>query len=189
MLLQSGMNARKLLRLSYSAPKARDEQGARHDEPSGRVVARLVKTRQPLGLGERTFRSLHRFTATNVCRVITLDGVIAARELRFALHRLQRRHPLLRAKIAEEGTGYFEFDQTVPIRLRAVPRRDDDHWRDILRQRLNTPIPHTGPLVEVHYLSSEHRHRSELILIGDHTACDEVSLNSLADELLDSTLR
>ena len=145
---------------------------------------------QPLGVGERLFAALHRFTATNVTRVVQLDGLIAPRDLKHAVRTLQARHPLMRAAIVEHPAPYFLLDGARSVSIHLVRRRDDHHWRDYLGELLNRRLPYSpGPLFEVHYLSAESSRNSELIIVGEHAACDGVSMNSLAAELLELCTR
>lgn len=176
------MITRKLLRLASSAQSARK----RHERDETLTYPHLVRARQRLGTGERMFVALHRFTPTTVSRVVALDGVIPTHDLQQALLSLQTRHPLLRATLLDEGPGYFVLEEPGTIRLEVIRRQSDDHWQDVLTVLLNTRIPYTeGPLFEVHYLRAPNSQRSELILVGDHSVCDGVSLNQLMTELLE----
>src|SRR3954453_13962819 len=88
------------------------------EEPARPVssYARAVKSEvsSPLGASERMFAALHRATATNVTRVLLLEGTLRPAELERALRVLQSRHPLLRARIRDGQRPYFVHDQAAP---------------------------------------------------------------------------
>ncbi len=140
---------------------------------------------QRLGASERLFVELHRFTATNVTRVIALEGTLDPLRLEGALAALAARHPLMRARISTGFAPSFVHDAAPPLQLYVVRRRDGEHWRELLEELLNRPLDHAaGRLFEVHYLYAARERRAELILVGEHAACDGVSMNSLCAELL-----
>lgn len=151
-----------------------------------RALPALLRASEPLGASEQLFTALHSFTATNVARVIALDGLINTRTLQRALLRLQQRHPLLNVHIAAGTPARFVRNNARPLRFHYVVRRDDRHVHELLETVLDRPIARApGPLFEVHYLEDKLAARSELIIVGDHSICDGVSLNALCGELLE----
>lgn len=154
-----------------------------------RVPGAAPRTRalkdQPLGASERLFLAQRDFTATNVTRVVALEGVLPPRVLRKALRALQARHPLLSAHIEGERAPRFVFGSASAPRLQLIARRDDRHWRSVLETALNTPFANRpGPLFAAYYVYSERARRAELIVAADHTISDGVSINNLCSELL-----
>jgi|GEM_PF-4990847 len=169
---------------------ARHSDEPNSDEPSApsRSLTRasVIPISQPLGDSERMFVALHRHTATNVIRVIALEGVLLPSEVKRALQLSTARHPAMRVRIVDdEAAPRFEHGETKAVHVRTVARRDDGHWRDELERLLNTPISYDGgPLFQVHYLRGAGGGRSELIVVGEHAVCDGVSMNQLCAELL-----
>jgi hypothetical protein len=136
---------------------------------------------QALGSSERFFVSLRAVSATNLARVIAIEGVLPAQRIAWALRQLQARHPLLRARI--EPSHFVHQATPSALTLRCEARRDDSHWQRALRSLLDTPL--RTPL-ELHYLQGEFAARSELIVLADHAISDGVSINALCAELLSS---
>jgi hypothetical protein len=129
--------------------------------PAAAPAVRVLQD-QPLGASERLFLAQRRFTATNVTRVVALEGVLPPRVLQRALRALQARHPLLSAHIEGERAPRFVFDGAAPPRLHLIARRDDEHWRSVLETALNTPFTNRpGPLFAVYYVHSARARRAE----------------------------
>jgi hypothetical protein len=146
--------------------------------------------REALGASERFFVKLRRFTPINVTRVVAISGSLAPADLARALAALQVRHPLLRASIEEGARDEFVYDAAPPLQLQVVPRQDDEHFRRLLEQLLNTPLAQsTQRLFAFHYLYDPACSRAELIVVGEHAVCDGVSLNQLCCELLSLAAR
>src|SRR5204863_240088 len=89
-----------------------------------RAFPRIVPTTQALGPNEQMFEAQHRFTATNVTRVIALEGALSPREIRQALRALHARHPLLRARIV---AGHFVYESAPPLSRTLHERRPSAH--------------------------------------------------------------
>jgi hypothetical protein len=150
---------------------------------------REIRLTRALGVNEAFFVALHRFTATQVTRVIALEGKLAPRTLQRALAALHTRHPLLRARLVDAARAGTQpglvYDDVPALRLHIVPRMHEGHWRQVLEEVLNTRISYpTDSLFSVHYLYDESSAHAELILSGDHAVCDGVSMNALSAELL-----
>src|SRR4051794_4906370 len=168
-----------------------DPSPASMRRPGGwRTAPRAVPDIQPLGASERLFARLRRHSATNVTRVIALEGRLAPQTVQAALRLLAVRHPLLRAHLVDGDFPYFVHGDTPAPRLHVVARRDDEHFRTVLERVLNTPLAQApGPLLEVHYVYAEHAERAELIVVAEHVICDGVSMNRLCGELLELCAR
>lgn len=140
----------------------------------------------PAGASEHLFLAIRRFSATNVVRVISLEGAAPSPlEVRSALRALQSRHPLARVRVVDGHTPCFVHGVTRPIPLHVVARRDDSHWHELLHEVLDRPLEQDrGPLIEVHYVHSAPRGRSELLVVADHSICDGISMNQLCAELV-----
>lgn len=132
---------------------------------------------------ENGFAGLFRVTI-----VMRLDGCIEADLLAGALHRLQCRHPKLRAVIVDGGVGQpcYQFDETG----RSVPFEIEDYddrefaWREAAQRLMQGALPAAGPLIAVTVLRSRTRGRSDLLLTAHHAVADGMSAIMLIGDLL-----
>lgn len=127
--------------------------------------------------------------AFRVLVLFRLDGRIEADLLATALVHLQRRHPKLRAVIAEGSDGRlryrFEHSAPPPIPFQITDYDEDDvPWREEVRRLLEIPFPPAGPLVAVTVLRSQLRACSELLLTAHHAIADGMSTIMLMNDLL-----
>jgi len=126
--------------------------------------------------------------AFRVVVVLRLDGCIEADSLATALRHLQRRHPKLRAVIAQGSDGRlrYEFEDSAPppIPFEIMDYKEEDlPWREGVRQLLQTDWQ-AGPLAAVTVLRSRPRGCSELLLTAHHAIADGMSAIMLMDDLL-----
>jgi hypothetical protein len=78
---------------------------------------------------EHSLTLSNEFSAFNVVCVVKIGGRLEVNALREAFAALQRRHRLLRARIAsEKGSYYFVFDEVAAIPVTAVERKSPDDW-------------------------------------------------------------
>jgi hypothetical protein len=140
---------------------------------------------QTLGSSEQFFVALRRFTATNLVRVIAIEGKLAPDTIRLVLPALQARHPRLNVHVEDSDRPRFVREQGAPIPLHVIRRRDGEHWCRLLEQLLNVPLPQQpGPLLHVYYLHAPDQVRAELFVVCDHVIGDGISINALCAELL-----
>ncbi len=135
----------------------------------------------------------HSLTLTNeaapfhvVC-VLRMEGPLDEKMLRGALAVLQRKHPLLRARIVQERGGfYFDFDNTSPVPV-TVQERKPGNWITVAEDELNRRLEiSTAPLLRCTLLKDSGGHESacELILSVSHTILDASSALTFIRELL-----
>jgi hypothetical protein len=126
--------------------------------------------------------------AGRIIVLLRLDGLIQADFLAGALGRLQRRHPKLRALVAQGADGRLRYrfePATPPIPFEIIDCYEaETPWRETTRRILQTDFPATGPLAAVTVLRSPLRGSSELILTAPHAIADGMSGIMLMDELL-----
>lgn len=160
--------------------------------PAQKPAAPLASARlqQRLGASERFFVRVRAFTPINVTRVVALSTPPSPTAIQRALSALAARHPLLRAAVAEGTRPAFAHDSAAPITLTVVERRSEDHFQRVLEQVLNTPLAaQNGRLFAFFYVYTPGAQRAELILAGEHSACDGISMNQLSAELLQLAAR
>ena len=124
-------------------------------------------------------------TPVNCLITARIHGDIAAENLRSALEKVQKKHPLLRANVIEEGGHpYFAFNANPEkIPLRVIERHTDDDWRDITTLEWKTPFDmDRGPMIRTVWIKSDDV--SELMLVGHHCICDGASLIAIFREIL-----
>ncbi len=122
----------------------------------------------------------------NAVIALRLTNGPSEQALEEALKILQRRHPLLRARVEKEKKDFFFIcDNTPPIPLNITTRQNDDHWRDVLEDKLNQRMDLvTGPPVHVTYLTTPDSTESEIIFSFQHSIIDEASGANILSELL-----
>jgi hypothetical protein len=120
----------------------------------------------------------------HVVAVLRVEGDLPAETVRGALDALQRRHPLLRARILREAGGYaFHFDSAGPIPLEARDRPQGDGWVAAAQEESHRPLDiGTGPLARCLYLVDGRG--GDLILSIHHTIVDAASAVHFLGELL-----
>src|ERR1700750_1178605 len=64
---------------------------------------------------------IEQFVDVNIVCLVRLEGSLHADQIRTALSRVQRKHPVLRARICKEPDGlYYQADSAPEIPLRTV---------------------------------------------------------------------
>jgi NRPS condensation-like uncharacterized protein len=124
-------------------------------------------------------------TPVNCVMTARIHGTIAADNLEMALERVQGKHPLLRARVIEEGARpCFVFSSNpAKISVRIVERHSGEDWRSVTTVEWKTPFNMTdGPLVRMVWIKSEGI--CELMLVGHHCICDGASLITIFREIL-----
>jgi hypothetical protein len=137
---------------------------------------------------EETLTRFGQFAPFAVVGVLCLQNGPEPEMLRRVLEVVQRRQPMLQMGIVEDGRHlYFESSNDVPpIPLRLLTRQDEQHWRQLVTEALNTTVEfQTVPLLRCIYLyPADRRDRAEIIFIAHHAAVDAASLLPLYHELL-----
>lgn len=140
---------------------------------------------RPLGGFERQFWIWGRIASINVGAAVRLRGAVEPEALRAALHALQRRHPLLRARIVHrQGPRWAEGAPPAPLRV--LPRTGPEQWRDLAMPEADAPFPDEGPLLRATLLrgadgSAEH----DLLLVHHHAIADGFGTHRMLCDLLD----
>jgi hypothetical protein len=143
--------------------------------PAGRELAGL----------ERAMRITEDVVPFNVVLVLRLEGELAVPKLRYALDELQRRHPLLRARVLTAGKKryFFHFDATGSIPLEVRERATAESWIAVAEEELGHGLDLTaGPLARCRYLAG--RSCGDLVLTFHHVVIDATSAVRLIRDLL-----
>ena len=141
-----------------------------------------------LGIFETAETLTDRDAPFNVVGVIELQTVIDPTELRAALDRAQRRHPLLRVRIIDrDGSFHYTNGEIPPIPLAVVKRRDASHWHEVAESELNHAFDiGTGPFMRCTLLiGGSDASDAELVVSFLHTIIDGASAVNLIREILE----
>ena len=127
------------------------------------------------------------FAPMSVAGIVRLRNAPDSERVRGALDAVQRRHPLLRARIISRRRKLsFDVSSQMPsISLEVLPRRNDTHWQDVASQVINTNLDvETGPLVSCIYLVDQDAAEADLVFAYDHSIMDATSAGHLYDQIL-----
>ena len=107
----------------------------------------------------------------NAVAVLRLSGRPQPAALTAALAAVQRRHPLLRARLERRGARWwFVVDESPAIPLRRVERAGDDDWRAAAEEELNSAMSGAAPLVRCALVASSTDDTASEIVLGFHHA-------------------
>jgi NRPS condensation-like uncharacterized protein len=128
-----------------------------------------------LGAFEHSFWLYDQVQPVHFATTAKLKGSFSLEQLRISLAQLQRRHPLLRVRIALNATGQPKFiEQLAEIPIRIVARTDAQRWQQELAVEMSQSLDwQIAPLVRVVLLQSGQD--AELILSCHHSIGDGLS--------------
>lgn len=123
----------------------------------------------------------------NVVVMMRIKGTISKEKLAEIMAKLQKRHPLLRARITknEKGKPSFTTEKVGKIPITLIERKDDSHAISEFHNQLTTPFDlssETKPLFRVTLISSTDK--SEIIFCAQHTISDGQSMIYLVRDLI-----
>ena len=137
-----------------------------------------------LGIFERAVMVSNQHAPFHINIVVQLQNPPVPEKIKESIHKLQGRHPLLRARIKQIDNQYRFFDSgdhRFPFQV--IKRENDQQWIEVTEQTMaagfNLP---DDSLFRAYYLFSDHT--AELILSIHHAISDAVSATNLIDELL-----
>jgi len=141
-------------------------------------------TSRKLAGTEHALRFIDDVAPFNVVAVLLIEGDLPTGKLRSALDEVQRRHPLLHARILSEGNAYsFHFGEVGPVPLEVREAPPAGEWLAAaeaeLHRRFNLA---SGPLMRCSYLSAPSG--GYLLLTLHHSIVDGASGLYLVNELL-----
>lgn len=115
---------------------------------------------------------LDRAATLNFTCVVSIRGRLSEVALRVALRKLERRHPLLRARIERRRSGaVFVMDEGAPVLLRVLDREPND-WQSLAESTLVHRVwPDAGPRAELTWLRHSATY-STLMLTMHHVVSD-----------------
>lgn len=137
----------------------------------------LFGERMLLGDGTEPFNAVIPFR---------LRGVFSEEDIKYALSRLQEKHPWLRALIQydEKNTPWFQVPElSVSIPIRLVNRKSEDDWQEESKQEWHSTFDfQTKPLIRFVWIKGEEV--SDMLFVFHHCLCDGGSAMALLYEFL-----
>ncbi|WP_371804754.1 condensation domain-containing protein [Candidatus Lokiarchaeum ossiferum] len=125
----------------------------------------------------------------NVVFVARYLGNISEFQIQNAIMKLQIHHPLLRCRIYfdKENTPYFTSKLVNPIPFTYSIKSDNFDWKvQSIKEYSYQFCNNNDPLIRFSVFQSKKiSETSEIILVGQHSICDGLSLAYLIDELFD----
>lgn len=120
---------------------------------------------------ERVFLTMAERVVMNPVVMVRCKGTLSVETVMHAVRKVQARHPALQVRMVREATPWFSDRDVGPVSVRVVERSCDDHWREVVRDELNTPLDiEKGPLIRFVLVRDEHA--CELICTTDHVNAD-----------------
>lgn len=136
---------------------------------------------RPLSGFERQFWAWGRIGGMNAALVARLRGDLDPPALEAALRAVQRRHPLLGARIIPRGGPRWAAGAP-EVPLGVLPRDDDTHWVRAAEARLDAFFPDEGCLWEARLLQGRGVH--DLVLVFHHAVADARSAVQVLQDLV-----
>lgn len=137
----------------------------------------LFGERMLLGDGTEPFNAVIPFR---------LRGVFSEEDIKYALSRLQEKHPWLRALIQydEKNTPWFQVPElSVSIPIRLVNRKSEDDWQEESKKEWHSTFDfQTKPLIRFVWIKGEEV--SDMLFVFHHCLCDGGSAMALLYEFL-----
>lgn len=122
----------------------------------------------------------------NCVFAVTVEGTFTIAQVRAALLKVQRKHPLLNVNIGHDGKGFPSFitnPNIPPIPVRILPRSSEIYWQEISVLEWTMPFDlHRDPPARLVWLQSGRV--SDLLLVCPHCVCDGSGFVTLMKELL-----
>lgn len=122
----------------------------------------------------------------NVLIVTRINGHFDEDTLRSAIVKIRKRHPLLGVHLEfdEYHQAWFTSSNTLDIPLKTYTRTSEESWLEACRKENSIPFQlDKEPLLRVLWVKTSSP-VSEVVLVGQHSICDGISLVYLMRDLL-----
>ena len=122
---------------------------------------------------------------TNVTLVTRIMGNVSEEKLHQALNNVRQIHPLIGTKILfdDDYNAWFSTKDVPQPKFNTIHRVSDVQWLEELQDEIQHPFKlETGPLIHIILVYSEEMF--DLVIIGNHSICDGMSLAYLIRDLL-----
>jgi hypothetical protein len=142
---------------------------------------------RPLGAEEQLYWLHDQAYPLHFALTAQLKGRFSVAQLQQALILVQRRHPLLRVRIAlDEAEQPWFVEDSAAIPLRVVQRQSKQDWQREVEREVDTPFVWSqAPLVRVVLVHSDNDvEPSELIVVSHHSIADGTAIAYLIRDIL-----
>ncbi len=141
---------------------------------------------RPLGPAESVLWKLDAVCPVNAVVFAKIRGTFTETRLRDGLNQVQKRHPLLRMKVEQSGSGYRFSDTGVPPVPLLWIHGGEAQVYDIAQAELRTPVrPPEGPLIRC--VCVQHDSTAvTVILAANHAVLDGLSSFYLVQDLCEA---
>lgn len=133
--------------------------------------------------GERYYWLLDHLGCMAVGAVAEIERRLDPKRLADALAAVQRRHPLLRARIAlvDAEPAFIAVEDAIPLVEMTAAH---DAWHDELEVELDTPFGSSGPLIRCRHVLIDGENRAVLVLVAHHAIADARALVSVLQQIV-----
>jgi len=114
-----------------------------------------------------------------------IKGTVTVDTLGEAAQKVRARHTNLHLKVEydDQGDPWFTSHDVQGIPVEVIPRKDDQHWMEVVRQHSLIPFDfEIRPAIR--FLLVQASESSELVILCHHLICDGLSLAYLARDLM-----
>lgn len=114
-----------------------------------------------------------------------INGLVTEEMLHAAVQKAQFRHPVLRARMVQDGDRLsFSTDEVGEIPVKIVRRASDQDWIELVQRESQIPFDFEArPAIRFFLVQSPEV--SDLVILCHHSICDGLSLAYLAKDLLE----
>jgi hypothetical protein len=151
---------------------------------NGRKIQGIVRMMTNI---ERIFYLVPGYT---IPLAIRIEGPVDAGRLQAAFAEVQRRHPLLSARIVFDDLhrAWFVNQGVKPVDFSVVQRRSPTHWYEVVKHEMKVPFrPHEQPMIRLALVQGETE--SDLLILSGHSISDGMSLVIILRDLLTAYAR
>ena len=137
----------------------------------------------------RPITPIERFFTRSPFAIVTMvariRGEVSASMVRAAVDRVRRRHPNLRCRMVEDGSGtpWLTTAGAGDIPVTVVPREGDDHWMRVVQESCRTPFEF-AVRPAIRFILVQSADIGELAIVCHHLLCDGLSLAYLARDIM-----
>jgi NRPS condensation-like uncharacterized protein len=150
------------------------------------ILCGRVNVLRKLGSFETAQAFTNELFAFNAVVVVGVSGGLKKESLNAGLLVLQKRHPLLQARIVKQkGSYYFDEGDRREIPVDVITIEENKSWQEVVEKELDLPFRQADePLMRVTFLRSSESDTDYLILTFHHAIVDAPSAGAIVKELL-----
>ena len=131
-------------------------------------------------------RAFYMVPGLKVPLVARIQGNVSVDRLQQSLQKIQKKHPLVGAKVVfdDQHNAWFSNHSIPEPRLRVVERESDTHWFEVFQDLQKKPyVPQVRPMIDYVLVRSDAV--SDLILMASHSICDGSAMVILLRDIME----